>query len=62
MTPIEKGAFLKLFNRMGYVLDFSTNEFNVFTLESIGVALCQKYQASKGASLVSFVEKHQNKM
>ena len=36
MDQIEKGAFLRLFNRNGYVLDFSTNDFDVFTLESVG--------------------------
>lgn len=55
MDQIEKGAFLKLFNRGGYVLNFSTNDFDVFTLESVGIALCQKYQRSKGASLTLFV-------
>ena len=46
MDGIEKGGFLKLFNRGGYVLDFSTNDFDSFTMESIGVPLCQKYQMS----------------
>lgn len=55
LSQKDKGAFLKLFNRKGYVLDFSTPSFDVFTLESVGVALCEKYQLSKGASLSSFV-------
>lgn len=54
ITSIEKGAFLKLFNRSGYVLDFSTNDFDIFTMESVGVALCEKYQLSKGKSLTSY--------
>ncbi|UQF81949.1 MAG: abortive infection family protein [Mogibacterium diversum] len=54
MTDIEKGAFLKLFIRNGYVLNFSTNDFDVFTAESIGIALCQKYGLSKGKSLTAF--------
>ena len=54
MNNIEKGAFLKLFNRNGYVLNFSTNDFNCFTMESIGVPLCQKYGLSKGASLTAY--------
>ena len=54
MNGIEKGAFLKLFNRGGYVLDFSTAEFDVFTMESVGVALCEKYEMSKGKSLNAF--------
>jgi hypothetical protein len=55
ITHIEKGAFLKLFNRGGYVLNFSTNDFDTFTLESIGIALCQKYMDSKGKSLTKHV-------
>lgn len=35
----EEGVFLLLFNRDGYVLDFSDNTFDVFTTVSIGVAL-----------------------
>lgn len=54
MNNIEKGAFLKLFNRNGYVLNFSTNDFNCFTMESIGVPLCQKYGLSKGGSLTAY--------
>lgn len=55
LTKVEIGAFLKLFNRGGYVLDFSTNEFDVFTLDSIGVAVCEKYQMSKGKSLMAYI-------
>lgn len=54
ITQIEKGLFLSFFNRDGYVLNFSTNDFDNFTLESIGVALCQKYKLSKGKSLTAF--------
>ncbi len=56
MTDIEKGLFLSLFIRNGYVLDFSTNEFDVFTKASIGVALCEKYEMSKGKSLTAYCE------
>ena len=56
MTEIEKGAFLKLFNRGGYVLDFSTGDFDIFTKASVGVPLCQKYELSKGKSLTAFCE------
>lgn len=55
LTKIEVGTFLKLFNRDGYVLDFSTNNFDVFTMRSIGVALCDKYEMSKGRSLSAYV-------
>lgn len=54
MTGIEKGTLIKLFNRDGYVLDFSTNEFDTFTMESIGVPLCEHYQMSKGRSLTAY--------
>ncbi len=56
MTNLEKGAFVKLFNRGGYVLDFSTADFDAFTMDSIGVALCQKYMLSKGKSLIAFID------
>ena len=51
----DESAFLMLFNRDGYVLDFTTNEFDVFTTKSIGVALCAMYQRSKGKSLVAYL-------
>lgn len=55
LTSVEKGAFLRLFNRDGYVLDFSTPSFNAFTMESVGVALCEKYGLSKGRSLARYI-------
>lgn len=55
LTSIEIGIFLKLFNRGGYVLDFSTNDFDIFTMESVGVALCNEYHMSKGKSLAAYV-------
>lgn len=54
-SEIEKGAFLKLFNRGGYVLDFSTNDFDIFTMASIGIPLCAKYELSKGKSLIAYL-------
>lgn len=57
LSQIEKGTFLRLFNRCGYVLDFSTNDFDDFTMDSVGVALCAKYGLSKGKSLTEFVMK-----
>lgn len=55
LTPIEKGLFVKLYNREGYVLNFSTNDFDVFTMESVGIPLCEHYKMSKGKSLVSYI-------
>lgn len=48
MTGIEKGCFLRLFNRGGYVLNFTTDSFDTFTKSSVGVALCARYGLSKG--------------
>lgn len=55
LTELEKGSLMKLFNRSGYVLDFSTADFDVFTMNSVGVALCTKYRSSKGRSLLAFI-------
>ena len=63
LSKIEVGTFLKLFNRGGYVLDFSTNDFDVFTLGSIGVALCDKYKMSiLKALLLSMRQKEKDKV
>lgn len=55
MTKQEEGTFLMFFNRSGYVLNFSTNDFDVFTTNSIGEALCTKYGLSKGKSLNAYL-------
>ena len=55
LTKEDIGTLLSLFNRDGYVLDFSTNAFDVFTMQSIGVSLCEKYKLSKGKSLVAYL-------
>lgn len=55
LTNTEIGSFLNLFIRNGYVLNFSTNDFDVFTLNSNGIALCDKYKASKGKSLTAYI-------
>ena len=55
-SKIEIGNFLRLFNRGGYVLDFSTNDFDNFTMDSVGVALCCKYNMSKGKSLTAYID------
>lgn len=52
ITKREEGTFLMLFNRNGYVLNFSTNDFDVFTTNSIGEALCEKFGLSKGSRLL----------
>ncbi|MCH3926270.1 MAG: abortive infection family protein [Atopobiaceae bacterium] len=55
MKLTERGLFLSLFNRGGHVLDFTIDDFNAFTMQSVGVALCQRYGMSKGKSLTRFV-------
>lgn len=55
LKKINISTFLKLLNRNGYVLDFTTNDFDEFTKESIGIPLCQKYGRSKGASLEAYL-------
>ncbi len=56
ITDIEKGMFLSLYNRGGYVLDFSTADFDAFTMRSVGVALCSRYGLSKGKSLAAYID------
>ena len=56
MTRIERGKFIKLFIRDGFVLNFSTSDFDTFTAESVGVAICTKYKLSKGKSLLAYIE------
>lgn len=56
ITKKEEGIFLMLFNRDGYVLDFSTADFDVFTTNSVGTALCNEYGLSKGKSLKAYLD------
>ena len=51
----DVSLFLQLFNRGGYVLNFSTQKFDDFTNRVVGVALCARYNLSKGKSLEQFV-------
>ncbi|MBR3313695.1 MAG: abortive infection family protein [Atopobiaceae bacterium] len=62
LTAIEKGAFLSLFNRGGYVLNFNTNDFDAFTMQSVGLALTDHYKASKGKSLTAFVNEGEDQL
>ena len=55
LSNIELGTFSRLLNRGGYVLDFSTNDFDAFTMSSVGVALCDQYKMSKGKSLSAYL-------
>lgn len=55
LTKIEMGGFAKLFIRGGYVLNFTTADFDTFTMDSIGIQLCNHYGLSKGRSLLAFI-------
>ena len=55
ISSIEKSFFVSLFNRGGYVLNFNTGSFDRFTLESIGIPLCEQYGLSKGKSLEMYL-------
>lgn len=55
MTTTEKGYFLRLLNRAGNIPGFNVDEFNAFTMSSIGIPLCEHYGVSKGKSLTRYV-------
>lgn len=54
-SKIEIGQLVRLFDRGGYVLDFTTDDFDNFTLSSVGVPVCTKYGLSKAKSLKAFL-------
>ena len=56
LTRIEKGQFVRLFDRGGYVLDFVNADFDAFTMNSIGVPLVQHYGLSKAKSLNAYID------
>ena len=60
LNSTEKENFLTLFNRDGYVLDFTNATFDSFTKEAVGTPLVEHYGLSKGKSLRKFVEEHKN--
>lgn len=55
LSPIEMKLFVNLFNRNGYVLNFTTSDFNCFTYQSIGKLLCVVHGQSKGKSLSAYI-------
>lgn len=60
LSNIEIGCFVNLFNRGGYVLNFTTADFDAFTLQHVGIPLCSRYGLSKGKSLLAFTEDADN--
>lgn len=51
---VDQGTLVGFFNRGGYVLDFSTAQFDQFTQASVGIPLYSVYGRSKGKSLDNF--------
>lgn len=51
-----KALFMDLFNRGGYVLNFSNYSFNTFTFSSVEIAIQGTYGLSKGKSLRAFLD------
>ena len=64
LSDIEIGTIVNFLNEGGYVLDFSTADFDAFTYKSIGVPLCETYRLSKGKSLIAYINdaKYEDKM
>lgn len=55
ITPRDKNIFISFLNCGGYVLDFSSYNFDTFTMESVGVAVVTEYRMSKGKSLEAYL-------
>lgn len=55
LTIAERNTLSSLFNKGGYVLNFSTARFDDFTYEIVGERLTEKYKLFKGASLDKFL-------
>lgn len=53
---LDRVKLMKFFNRGGSVFDFTIQNFNDFTSESIGIPLCQKYNLSRGKSLEAYIK------
>lgn len=51
LTKLEMGAFAKLFTRGGFVLDFTTADFDAFTMDSTGIPLCARITVCQRESL-----------
>ena len=55
ITKMEIGAFLGLFIRGDKVLNFNVSELDVFSLNSVGCAICSHYKLSKVKSLTAYI-------
>lgn len=62
LSLVERGQFLKLFNRGGYVLNFATADFDSFAASCVGLCPVSKYSKekgyplSKGKALIAYCE------
>jgi len=52
----EYRPFMDLLNEGGYILNFSTSDFDRFTYSIIGIRLVEHFTSSKGKSLQAYVE------
>lgn len=48
-----------VFNNGGYILDFNDYHWKIFTIDSVGIDLKEKYNVSKGKSLTEFLADNQ---
>lgn len=53
---LDRVKLMKFFIKRESVFDFTIQDFNDFTLESIGVPLCQKYNLFTGKSLETYIK------
>lgn len=53
-NPVDLRTLALFFNNGGYVMDFSTTEFDNFTESVMGIPIVTKYQTSKAKSLNQF--------
>lgn len=59
---LDKKIFKEIFNKAGYVLDFSDRTFSEFTVKSVGIDIKEKYKLSKGKSLEKFIDNESDNM
>ncbi|MDZ5760354.1 abortive infection family protein [Carnobacterium maltaromaticum] len=62
LSGVDKRVLSKMFNDDGYVMDFTTDQFDEFTNYYVGFGICEKYGLSKGKSLEFFFEKEDTKL
>lgn len=58
MLVDDRTPCMKFFNQGGFVLDFTTRDFDDFTESVVGIPLARSYGMSKGRSLDAYVREH----